>query len=179
MPFQATITRLQTELDQTFYRLDDFFELPMEVRTIHPAPEEWCIDQILEHITLTNRFLMITLSQSLEKALRRAQTQPLPTDPSDLEKILVIGNPDAFAWIRPEHMQPVGIPIAETKALLQSQHQECSRILAQLPNGEGALHKVRMSVQELGHLDMYQWLYFIIQHAQRHIIEMERILQNR
>jgi hypothetical protein len=32
-----------------------------------------------------------------------------------------------------------------------------------------------MSVQELGKLDVYQWLFFLAQHAQRHAIEIQRI----
>lgn len=49
-------------------------------------------------------------------------------------------------------------------------------MLGKLPHGEGVLHTVRMSVQELGKLDVYQWLYFLALHGERHNVELERIL---
>lgn len=139
-------------------------------------PDEWSIDEILEHITLTSHFLLITLSQSLTKVLRRAEEQPIPPIETNLDKILVISDPDAFAWIRPEHMEPTRLVSSETVRLrMQQQRAACEHILSQFPNEEGALHRVRMSVQKLGKLDMYEWLYFLIQHAQRHVAEIERI----
>jgi hypothetical protein len=176
MSYEQTIQRVNDELIQIFDQLDTFFELPANVRQFPPAPGEWCMDEILEHITLTSHFLMITLRQSLPKVIRRAQTQPIPAGESDLDRIVQISDPDAFGWIRPEHMEPTRkISSEEVRHNMQAQRNECLTILNQIRNGEGALHQVRMSVQNLGKLDMYEWLYFLIQHALRHIVEMERI----
>lgn len=176
MAFEQTIQRVHDELIETFASLDVFFDLPSHLRQFEPARGEWSIDEILEHITLTNHFLMITLKQSLAKVLRRAQEQQIQEGESQLDKIVRISDPDAFGWIRPEHMEPtrnissevVRIKLAEQKAI-------CMDILHHIKNGEGQLHRVRMSVQELGKLDMYEWLYFLVQHARRHVIEIERI----
>ncbi len=176
MPYQQTIQRVTTELNTTFDQLDRFFDLSVLVRQYASSVDAWCIDQILEHITLTNHFLMLTLRRSTGIALRRAKTQPIPEGESDLDTIVQIGDPDAFAWIRPEHMEPTGEKSSdEVRALLRTQQEVCLSILAQVPAGEGSLHTVRMSVQSLGKLDMYQWVYFMVQHARRHITEMERL----
>lgn len=176
MPYLQTIQRVTTELNSTFDQLDRFFDVPIVVRRYAPSADVWCIDQILEHITLTNHFLMLTLRRSATIALRRAKTQTIPEGESDLDKIVRISQPDAFAWIRPEHMEPTGEKLSdEVRVLLRRQQQVCLSILAQVPAGEGSLHTVRMSVQALGKLDMYQWLYFLVQHARRHITEMERL----
>ena len=45
-------------------------------------------------------------------------------------------------------------------------------ILNRLDGGEGVLHQVRMSVNDSGRLDLYQWLYFLGQHARRHLSQM-------
>jgi hypothetical protein len=58
---------------------------------------------------------------------------------------------------------------------MDAQYRECVSILDRLRGGEGALHKVRMSVNESGRLDVYQWLYFLAQHAARHIDQMREI----
>jgi hypothetical protein len=47
--------------------------------------------------------------------------------------------------------------------------------LDQLKNGEGVLHKTMMSVNKLGKIDVYHFIYFLVQHAKRHIGQMEKI----
>ncbi|MCA0458726.1 MAG: DinB family protein [Chloroflexi bacterium] len=178
MAFAATIERVQTELNTVFDQLGSYFDLPDAIRQIHPAANEWSIDEILEHITLTDHFLMLTLRTSLRTVLKRSKAQAVEAGESDLDSIVRIGDPDAFGWIRPEHMEPTRLkPMREIRATMTAQRLECLMILDQLPNGEGSLHKVSMSVQSLGKLDMYQWLYFLVQHAKRHTVEIERILQ--
>ena len=49
--------------------------------------------------------------------------------------------------------------------------------LVALGHGEGSLYTVRMSVQNLGKMDMYQWLYFLALHQRRHIAQMEQVYQ--
>jgi hypothetical protein len=176
MPFEKTIQRVKADLISTFDQLDTFFQLSQDARAFHPDPGEWCIDEILEHITLTNHFLMITLKQSLDKVLKRAQLQTIREGESDLDRIVQVSDPDAFAWIRPEHMEPTRMVISEeVQAKLRAQRNECLQILGQIGQGEGSLHHVRMSVQDLGKLDMYEWLYFLVRHARRHVNEIDRI----
>jgi hypothetical protein len=178
MPFEQTIRRVTEDLVSTFAQLDACFELPSDVRQFQPAEGEWSIDEILEHITLTNHFLMLTLQQSLKKVLHRAQEQSIPDEESQLDRIVQISDPDAFGWIRPEHMEPTRqASSTEIRLRLKTQLETCLQILRQISNGEGSLHRVRMSVQALGKLDMYEWLFFLVQHARRHLTEIDRICQ--
>lgn len=180
MTLIETIQRVREELIATFEHLDTFFDLAPDLRQVQPAKDEWSIDEILEHITLTNHFLMLTLKQSLKKVLRRAQEQPLPEGESQLERIKHISDPDAFGWIRPEHMEPTRqVTSDDVRRRMRSQRDECLQILGQIQQGEGRLHRVRMSVQQLGKLDMYEWLYFLVQHARRHVVEIERICNSK
>ena len=175
-PYQYTIQRVREALESTFDTLDSYFDLAPTLRVYPHKEGEWCIDEILEHITLTSHYLMLVIKNSRDKVLKRVQTQPITDGESDLEPIIRIGNPDAFPWIRPEHMEPTRTkPMSEVRATMRDQQRECLLILDKLVNGEGSLHKVRMSVQELGKLDVYQWLFFLAQHAQRHSVEIERI----
>lgn len=176
MAFEKTIEQTRLALLHAFGALDQFFALPAPVRAAKPTPESWSIDEILEHVTLTSHFLLIVIHHGRGKALRRARTQPVPTVESDLTSIEAIGHPDAFVWLRPEHMEPTGTKSSsEVRLLLQQQKVECLDMLSPMSHGEGALHKVRMSVRDLGKLDMYQWLFFLAQHAKRHAREIERL----
>lgn len=178
MPYESTIKRIEIELNETFDYLDKFFDLSDETRQLRLNEKEWSISEILEHITLTSHFLMITLKQSLDKVLRRAEDLPIPDDNTGLDRIVEIGDPDAFDWIRPEHMQPTGqVSNADVRTKMKQQQAECLEILDKIRNGEGNLHRVRMSVQDLGKLNMYEWMYFLIQHAKRHCIEIDRICE--
>lgn len=177
MPYQATLAAVREQLAASFRALDERFELPAAARSYRPTPDSWSIDEILEHVTLTSHFLLIVIRQGVAKARKRAARQPLLDGESPLEPIRVIGHPDAFPWIRPEHMEPTrSRTSAEVRATLAQQFDECAALLAQIEHGEGSLHRVRMSVQDLGKLDMYQWLFFLALHAQRHDLEIGRIL---
>lgn len=179
MDHRQQIQKITNTLTDVFARLDSYFDLPDSVRTYHLSPDSWSINEILEHITLTNHFLMLVIRTSVNKSLKRALRQPIPDEPNPLDSVERIGDPDAFAWIRPEHMQPTGTANLHTvRQLMRLQVHECLQFLESVPNGEGTLHKVRMSVQNLGKLDVYQWLYFLAQHAQRHTVEIERLMQH-
>ncbi len=178
MNHKQNIEKVHSALTNVFARLDQYFDLPASVRTYHSSSDSWSIDEILEHITLTDHFLMLVIRASVAKALKRSSHEVIPDQPNPFDMIDRIGDPNAFAWIRPEHMQPTGkADSTETRNLLQRQCRECLHFLEMMPGGEGTLHKVRMSVQNLGKLDVYQWLYFLAQHAHRHTVEIERLIQ--
>ena len=52
---------------------------------------------------------------------------------------------------------------------------ECLSCLDQLKNGEGVLHKTTMSVNDLGKIDVYHYIVFLVQHAKRHLVQMDKI----
>lgn len=58
---------------------------------------------------------------------------------------------------------------------MREQQKECLDLLSQMPNGEGSLYLVRMSVNNLGKINMYQWLCFLALHAKRHITQIEGV----
>lgn len=177
MPYERTVKQVRGALKNVFDELDEIFELPSDIRKHRLASDEWSIDENLEHITLTSHFLMIVIKNSRDKILRRAKTQQIIGEESDLAIINIISEPDAFDWHRPEHMIPTGEKLSvEVRQLMSIQQKECLEILDQIKIGEGSLHKVRMSVQDLGKLDVYQWLYFLVMHAKRHQKEIERIV---
>jgi hypothetical protein len=177
MPFyQATISRVRAQLIDTFSSIYPWFEQPDEVRAYKPADGGWSINEILEHITLTTHFLMIIVRKGYPKALKRAQAQKIEDAESDLDLLTPIGQRGTFPWMRPEHMIPAGKPAAEVLTLMHDQEQECLGILSGVSQGEGSLYKVRMSVNNTGRIDLYQWLCFVAQHARRHIGQMEENL---
>ena len=167
-----TIAAVRRALDQTFARLDAWCGLPAERLHHRPIyPQAWTAAEHLEHVTLVNHYLLLTIGKGVATALRRARSPlPVPAGESDLARLAPIADPDAFPWEPPEHMIPTGTkPPPEVRELLADQRGQCLKLLERMANGEGMLCTFRMSVYGLGRLDMYQWLYFLAQHGGWHL----------
>ncbi len=174
-PAENTVKTLTGEIEDVFGRLDAWCVCPSKILDLTPPDVVWSVRLILEHIGIVNRYLLLTLGKGVKLAVRRAVVQPIPQRESDLAIFAEIADPDAFDWRPPEHMIPCGsVPIEKIRSTLAFQHRECCRLLEKMPKGEGFLHTVRMSVRNLGRLDMYQWLWFILMHARRHLVQIER-----
>jgi hypothetical protein len=175
VPYEKTIAQVRRSLTGVFAEVDRWFDRPEELRTFKPPAGGWSIDQILEHVTLTNPFLMRVIRCWADKAVRKAQRgEPIPEGESDLARLDIIGQRGSFGWVRPEHVEPAGVPgPREVRKRMGQQVAECLERLGRLGRGEGSLCKVRMSVNGLGKIDLYQWLYFLAQHARRHVQQME------
>ncbi|MFT3677544.1 MAG: DinB family protein [Chitinophagaceae bacterium] len=73
-------------------------------------------------------------------------------------------------------MEPEGIrPLAEIRQELKDQAARCLQYLHSMPNGEGIVYKTTMTVNNLGKIDVYQYIYFLAQHAARHITQMQKV----
>jgi hypothetical protein len=72
-------------------------------------------------------------------------------------------------------MEPTGEALLdEVRNTIREQKNRCINYLDNMPNGEGVLYKTTMSVNNLGKIDVYEYIYFLAKHAQRHITQMER-----
>jgi hypothetical protein len=122
---------------------------------------------------------LMTLGKWIVIAQQRAERgDSIPGELSDLEKLLVIGERGSFGWVRPEHMEPKGIiSMEEIRETLRRQVAECISQLDRLPDGIGTLCTVTMTVNNLGKIDLYQWIFFIAQHARRHLQQLAAIEQ--
>ncbi|MGF1581606.1 MAG: DinB family protein [Gemmataceae bacterium] len=178
-PYEQTVTMVHQTLETVLSAVDQWFDKPTAILTFRPNSGNWSISQVLEHVTLTNHYLMLTLGKYVAKAVKRAsEGEEIPLAESDLDCVNIIGERGSFEWIRPEHMEPSPDPnLVQTRQRLQEQLAACLSLLSQLANGEGALCSIQMSVNDLGRIDLYQWLYFLAQHARRHLQQMEAIEQ--
>ena len=88
MTHARTVAIVRASLREVFAQVDDWFERPADERAFRPASRGWTIDQVLEHISLTNHFLMLTLRKAVEKAVYRAANgEAIPAGESNLERL--------------------------------------------------------------------------------------------
>lgn len=177
MSFDATISKVRGAIRQIAMDVDVWFDQPEEILRHLPSNGGWSIAQVLEHISLTNRFLLLTCEKHVRIALHRAgRGDRIPEGESDLEGMAAVGERGSFRWVRPEHMEPTGSPcLSEVRLALSGQWQQSQALLDALGRGEGALCHVTMTVNNLGKIDLYQWLYFVVLHARRHVQQMKAI----
>jgi hypothetical protein len=87
-----------------------------------------------------------------------------------------VGQHQSFQWIRPEHMEPKGEKsLPEVRDQLKYQLDQCQAVLDRLPNGEGVLAKTTMTVNDLGKIDVYEYIYFLSQHVKRHVQQIKKV----
>lgn len=163
----------------TFATIDTWFDQDAALRAYRPASGGWTIDEILEHIGLTNHFLLILIDKGTQKALANVGKvdlhEALRQYTFHRDQLTEVGLHQSFDWIRPAHMEPTGAkPLAEVRQQLHDQVQRCMHCLDLLPNGEGVLYKTTMTVNDLGKIDVYEYIYFLAQHGQRHVTQMEK-----
>lgn len=171
------IQDIKIHLRLTFNEVDSWFD--KDIKTVNHIPSNggWTIQQILEHIYLTNFYLLILIEKGSKKAIRNYHDLDLKSEMEnyvfDQAKFEKVGEYGAFQWIRPEHMEPKGnLTLSEIRSLISLQYQQCINSLDRMRNGEGLLYKTTMTVNELGKINVYEYIYFLSLHAQRHITQM-------
>jgi len=179
MYIEKVISDIKILLVDTFATIDTWFDMNAELRNYRPVSNGWTINEILEHIGLTNHFLLILIDKGTNKALQNVHNIDLKAELQNyvfhLDKLTEVGLHKSFAWIRPEHMEPTGDKrLDEVRSQLKDQVSHCLANLDKLKNGEGALYKTTMTVNNLGKLDVYEYIYFLAQHGQRHITQMQK-----
>lgn len=172
------IQHIKSHLKLTFAEVDSWFNTDKITQEYIPANNGWSVHQILEHIYLTNFYLLILIDKGVKKAIRndkgldlKFELENYSFDKATMEKV---GEHGAFIWIRPEHMEPNGeLELNEIRKLILQQLQQCLDYLELMKNGEGLLYKTTMSVNNLGKINVYEYIYFLSLHAQRHIVQMK------
>lgn len=139
----------------------------------------WSSLGILEHITLTSHYLLKIIDKASVKAIQQASSNDVSIDwdtydllPKRLEEV---GDHKSFFWNRPEHMEPsYSASLSDIMSKMTEQFDRCENLLCTIRNGEGRLRKTTMSVNNIGKLDVYQYIYFLILHAKRHVTQLEK-----
>lgn len=174
------ISRISAEVYKNFSEMDEWFVVNEDLLNYNPVNGGWSIRKILEHISLTNHFLLILIRKGALKALKQSTNIDLPPlligYDLNWDKLAKIGEHQSFEWKRPEHMEPSGTAdMTSIRNKLNQQLTDCVNCLNQLNKGEGILSTTMMTVNGLGKLDVYHYIYFLAQHAKRHLGQMNKV----
>lgn len=173
------IQDIKNHLNFSFNEVDKWFEKNSTILNYQPSKGGWTVQQILEHIYLTNFYLLILIEKGAKKAMRNSLELNLESEIKNYnfnkENFEKVGEYGAFEWIRPEHMEPKGKQdLKEIREIIAQQYHQCLNYLELMKNGEGLLYKTTMTVNNLGKINVYEYIYFLSLHAKRHITQMEK-----
>lgn len=171
------IQEITTHLKLSFGEVDKWFDKGENMLNYQPSNGGWTVQQILEHIYLTNFFLLILIEKGSKKSMRNNLNLDLNSEIKkysfNKENFVRVGEYGAFEWIRPEHMEPKGEQsLPEIRSLISQQYHQCLSYLDIMKNGEGLLCKTTMTVNGLGKINVYEYIYFLSLHVQRHLTQM-------
>jgi hypothetical protein len=174
MSIQTTISTIKSNLISGFAEIDTWLD---RSEALENSNGIWTRLMVIEHVMLTNHFLLILIEKGASKAVDRSQSIDLKAVVEDYEldtRVMdEIATPGTFKWNAPEHMRPSGKTTPEQlRRTLRDQLYRCLVVLDQLQNGEGVNYKLTMSVNNLGKLDMYQYIFFLSLHIHRHLHQL-------
>lgn len=137
MTIQELIAEIDAFLKQIHKEVDKWFDKEAELLHYRPENNAWTIAEILEHIVLTNKYLLILIEKGRNKALKNIQKRDLATELENYEfqkdRLDEVGFYKSFVWVRPEHMEPKGEQsLAEIQDKLETQVLNCRCYLGDL-----------------------------------------------
>ncbi|HEX6886111.1 MAG TPA: DinB family protein [Planctomycetota bacterium] len=177
--WEPALERLHAGLRRAFDELLVRVDVGDERLDRRPPDGGWTPREVLEHVTLTDRFLLILADKIAAKSrLRAARGAAWPAHPPRFEHLARLAGRE-LVWEAPAHMRPSGdVPTSELRARLAADRAHALALLDGAPGGSATLHRIRMSVVggEDDRLDLYQFLEVVRLHAVRHGAQIERAL---
>lgn len=135
----------------------------------------WTPLQVLEHISLTSEYLLIIIDKLYYKVLKQNVLYKDKFDYAPRIKIIRDTIHGHKKWENPKHHYPDrNYSLIQIKERFQSQEEKLIEIIEKLRFHEKRNYLRTMSNLEIK-LDCYEWIYFLICHANRHMF----ILQER
>ncbi|MBI4467499.1 MAG: DUF1579 family protein [Acidobacteria bacterium] len=126
------------------------------------SPERWSPAEIVEHLALSEDFLMNLIKDRVMKS-------PASNEPRDLramdDKILGVIADRTFSAKAPEQVTPTG-KFASPQKALEALIERRARTIEFLKNTPDL--RAHVGDSPLGKTDAYQWLLFISAHTERH-----------
>jgi hypothetical protein len=170
-----TVATIRTELTSAFNRMFDVFAVREDVLYYQSSNGGWSMYQVLEHVALANHFLLRIVNKQAERAVQLANMvnkknniHPYVLDRNKLNRMELTGS---YIWVPQRYTEPSGdMPLLQIKMTL---HDQLSQSIALLNDSKILEAIERTYVADK--IDALHYLYFLVQHMQRHLGQVERL----
>jgi hypothetical protein len=152
--------------------------VPPELRERKPAPDQWSVAEVLEHLSIVEQGVAALLT----KHVTAARASGVGPDPDTSSVVAGYPNRDAvldrtMRIAAPKRVEPSGTidATAGTRALAQAR----ASMISSLQNADGVcLENLTQTHPALGPLNMYHWIVALGLHDQRHAAQIREIGQS-
>jgi len=169
------LTQVFSRLDQARASLRSSLEaIPVPLRHERPAPERWSAAEVLEHLSMVERFFTGRIADAIDAA-RAAGLGPEATGRAPLAEAVEARMADRVNTRNaPDTVKPTGTLDAPAAwAAVERGHQ---RLRALIGSVDGlALSQVTVDHAFFGSLTVYQWVELIAAHEGRHTEQIKEI----
>jgi hypothetical protein len=176
---RALMDRVRTRLEAAFAGFDwAVISAGARVRDHVPEVSAWSVLDVAEHVSLTNRSLLVLAEKCARKsAAKLARGAAAEDERSEIGRLERIAGRD-FHWDAPAHMVPTGkVALDAVRATLAEQKHAALSLLDALPRGSRRLHTIRMAFVEPDmRLDALELVAFMALHIERHTAQVQRIM---
>jgi hypothetical protein len=171
---ETILRTIERELIRTYAVLDAWFDEEPGVLQYLPAGGGRCCSQMLEQLMHANGNLLSSIEMASREARARA-AEAVVADATDWSHYALL---EAIARERCMHTLYTAEAIRtlsddDVRSRMRGQLGACLDHLDTLRNGEGALYKTTLPMQEPLALDVYQHLYFLAHFGRSHVARLE------
>ena len=177
-----SVAEIFDSIDETRRRLDHTLSgIADEQQNFRSTPEAWTIAEIAEHLSIFEHQMVQLTGMMLRKAeaagmLRAADAQPQTPDHFSIDRFVEQSKGEKY--IAPETVRPRGeLPLAQSLARLQTSRASLRELRPRLEQVDGAA--LQYPHPAFGALNLYQWLAFIGAHEERHLRQIEAIINRK
>ncbi len=165
-------TALLIEFGSNLHQLTVLLDgLTLEQYTFRPAEGRWTLQEVAEHIILSETYLLDTIRQQV---LGAAPEQDYVPDPAADAQVRSFVRDRSFQAQTTPALEPQGL-FETTAAAIQALIERRSTTMAFLQESEANLRAHRLDHPVGQKYDAYQWFLFMVGHADRHLAQMEEI----
>ena len=181
MTTDTIIVTIRNELIRAISSLDSWFDRDDAVMNHRSSSMGCSVRELLEHVMITNRFLLKFIDQGSEKAMSKR-------DNREIDNLLknyclesdTLSEGDvyrSFDWGN----QYTGVSdgtasLDAVRSEIREQLDRCLIHLELLENGEGVLYKTGLPIAGVEKLDIYQNIHLLALHVKRQLSQLQKIL---
>ena len=139
-----------------------------------PAPERWCVNEVLEHIGLVEQLFVKSLVTNIETAKAAGLMSEVDAPALLTDHVRTVVEDRGARRTAPDHVVPTGqVDVAAALELIDAGH---ARLRDAIGSCDGlALSTVTHDHRFFGTLNVYQWIDLLAGHERRHLAQIMEI----
>lgn len=148
--------------------------VPSSLRSRKPAPERWCVNEVLEHLGIVEQIFVTRLITNIEAAKSAGLGSEVDTPAMLSDQLGIVLEDRSTRRTAPEPAQPTGN--VDSATALQSIAACHARLRDAIASADGlALSAVTHDHRIFGTLNVYQWVDLMAGHERRHLAQLREI----